>query len=86
MELKELMLVEVEHIFDDAHVLVDGEAIADREHVAQVLGLLTWLTRLSGLTAGGTLTLTASILAAGGLRGRLLLAGIGLGIAILAVA
>lgn len=83
MELKELMLVEVEHIFDDAHVLVDGEAIADREHVAQVLGLLAWLT---WLTAGGTLALTASILAAGGLRGRLLLAGIGLGIAILAVA
>ena len=77
------MLVEVEHIFDDAHVLVDGETIADREHIAQVLGLLA---RLTGLTAGGTLALTASILAGGGLGGRLLLAGIGLGTAILAAA
>ena len=31
------MLVQVEHILDDANVLIDGETRADREHVAQVL-------------------------------------------------
>ena len=39
------MLVQVEHIFDDAHVLVGGQTHADRQKVGEVL--LAVLSRLS---------------------------------------
>ena len=48
------MLVQVEHVFDDAHVLVGGQTHADRQQVGEVL-----LAVLSGLSVTARIAIPA---------------------------
>ena len=40
------MLALVEHILDDAHILVSGESGTDRDNIAEVLFTIAWLAFL----------------------------------------
>ena len=45
-KLERFMLALVEHILDDAHILVRGESGTDRDNIAEVLFTIAWLAFL----------------------------------------